>query len=151
MSAEGGKPLNKGSIPKPATKTDEVLNGKVVRPLRSVNPDQADYCGLIAHKDLNDGSVLGEFEFGIASLLNKKELLQEGDPVSFQVSAAENFALNVKSNKQKLRSHVEAVKGEILTLLTLWCAIYTFPFRTIWIPFLRAGRGQEAVLPHVRG
>merc|ERR1719391_1805718 len=58
VSAEGVKPLSKGSIPKPATKTDEVLNGKVVRPLRSVNPDQADYCGLIAHKDLNDGSVL---------------------------------------------------------------------------------------------
>merc|ERR550539_148589 len=112
VSAEGVKPLTKGSIPKAATKTDEVLNGKVVRPLRSVNPDQADYCGLIAHKDLNDGSVLGEYEFGIASLLNKKELLQEGDPVSFQVSAAENFALNVKSNKQKLRSHVEAVKGQ---------------------------------------
>merc|ERR550539_120291 len=112
VSAEGVKPLTKGSIPKAATKTDEVLNGKVVRPLRSVNPDQADCCGLIAHKDLNDGSVLGEYEFGIASLLNKKELLQEGDPVSFQVSAAENFALNVKSNKQKLRSHVEAVKGQ---------------------------------------
>ena len=29
-----------------------------------------------------------------------------------QVSQAENFALNVKSNKQKLRSHVEAVKGQ---------------------------------------
>merc|ERR1719447_1584511 len=112
VSAEGVKPLTKGSISKPATKTDEVLNGKVVRPLRSVTPDQADYCGLIAHKDLNDGSVLGEYEFGIASLLNKKELLQEGDPVNFQVSLAENFALNVKSNKQKLRSHVEAVKGQ---------------------------------------
>merc|ERR1719225_722026 len=111
VSAEGVKPLSKGAIPKPACRED-VLNGKVVRPLRSVNPDQADYCGLIAHKDLNDGSVLGEYEFGIASLLNKKELLQEGDPVSFQVSAAENFALNVKSNKQKLRSHVEAVKGQ---------------------------------------
>ena len=28
------------------------------------------------------------------------------------MSQAENFALNVKSNKQKLRSHVEAVKGQ---------------------------------------
>ena len=42
----------------------------------------------------------------------RKELLQEGDPVNFQVSQTENFALNVKSNKQKLRSHVEAVKGQ---------------------------------------
>ena len=30
--------------------------------------------------------MLGEYHFGIASLLNKKELLQEGDPVNFQVS-----------------------------------------------------------------
>merc|ERR1719225_2164988 len=110
VSAEGVKPLGKGSIPKPPCK-EEVLNGKVVRPLRSVNPDQSDYCGLIAAKS-DDGTVLGQYEFGIASLLNKKELLQEGDPVSFQVSLTENFALNVKSNKQKLRSHVEAVKGQ---------------------------------------
>ena len=83
VSAEGVKPLSKGAIPKPACKED-VLNGKVVRPLRSVNPDQADYCGLIVAKS-EDGTVLGEYEFGIASLLNKKELLQEGDPVNFQV------------------------------------------------------------------
>jgi len=110
VSAEGVKPLTKGAIPKAPCKED-VLNGKVMRPLRSVNPDQADYCGLIVAKS-EDGTILGEFEFGIASLLNKKELLQEGDPVNFQVSQAENFALNVKSNKQKLRSHVEAVKGQ---------------------------------------
>jgi hypothetical protein len=29
--------------------------------------------------------VLGEYQFGIASHLSKKELLQEGDPVNFQV------------------------------------------------------------------
>merc|ERR550532_3713746 len=110
VSAEGVKPLSKGAIPKAPCKED-VLNGKVMRPLRSVNPDQADYCGLIVAKS-EDGTILGEFEFGIASLLNKKELLQEGDPVNFQVSQSENFALNVKSNKQKLRSHVEAVKGQ---------------------------------------
>ena len=112
VSAEGVKPLGKGSIPKAPCK-EEVLNGKVVRPLRSVNPDQSDYCGLIVAKS-EDGTILGQYEFGIASLLNKKELLQEGDPVSFQVSTSENFALNVKSNKQKLRSHVEAVKGNAL-------------------------------------
>ena len=77
------KPLSKGAIPKAPCKED-VLNGKVMRPLRSVNPDQADYCGLIVAKS-EDGTILGEFEFGIASLLNKKELLQEGDPVNFQV------------------------------------------------------------------
>ena len=46
VSAEGVKVLAKGSIP-PLKAKEEVLNGKVVRPLRSVNPDQEDYCGLI--------------------------------------------------------------------------------------------------------
>merc|ERR1719187_499 len=110
VSAEGVKPVAKGSITK-VTAKELVMNGKVVRPLRSVNPDQSDYCGLIQCRG-EDGTVLGEYEFGIASLLNKKELLQEGDPVNFQVSTLESFALNVKSNKQKLRSHVEAVKGQ---------------------------------------
>jgi len=110
VSAEGVKPVAKGSIKK-VTANEEIFNGKVVRPLRSVNPDQSDYCGLIQARS-EDGTVIGEYEFGIASLLNKKELLQEGDPVNFQVSSLENFALNIKSNKQKLRSHVEAVKGQ---------------------------------------
>ena len=93
VSAEGVKPLSKGSINKTPCK-EEVLNGKVVR---SVNPDQSDYCGLIVAKS-EEGVIIGHYEFGIGSLLNKKELLQEGDPVSFQVSTLENFALNVKSN-----------------------------------------------------
>ena len=46
ISAEGVKVLTKGTIP-PLKASDEVLNGKVVRPLRSANPDQDDYCGLI--------------------------------------------------------------------------------------------------------
>jgi hypothetical protein len=32
-----------------------------------------------------DGRQIGEYLFGIVSLVNKKELLQEGDPVTFQV------------------------------------------------------------------
>ena len=39
VSAEGVKPLPKGTIPKTPCK-DETFYGKVVRPLRSVNPDQ---------------------------------------------------------------------------------------------------------------
>merc|ERR1719474_2329858 len=67
VSAEGVKPLSKGAIPKAPCKED-VLNGKVMRPLRSVNPDQADYCGLIVAKS-DDGTIVGEYEFGIASVL----------------------------------------------------------------------------------
>lgn len=99
--------LEKGTIVAPVGLPD-LLTGKVVRPLRSVNPDQEEYCGLIQLcKGEGDGdgkwkhdlqSVRGintknfmsaatppRYEFGIASLSNKKELLQVDDPVTFQV------------------------------------------------------------------
>ncbi len=51
--------------------------------------------------------------FAIVSLRNKKELLQVGDPVQFQVSKKEsNFAVNIKSTKEKQRAYVEAMKGQ---------------------------------------
>ena len=46
LSAEGVKVLSKGAIPVWEGK-DDLLVGKVIRPLRSVNPDQDEYCGLI--------------------------------------------------------------------------------------------------------
>ena len=54
ISAENVRILRKGNIP-PIPGKDETLNGKVVRPLRSVNPDQTDYCGLIQVKN-EDGT-----------------------------------------------------------------------------------------------
>jgi len=108
VSAEGVKVLTKGSIP-PLKAKEEVLNGKVVRPLRSVNPDQEDYCGLIQVAE--EGTIVAEYEFGIASLVNKKELLQVGDPVQFQLHVGEDFAVNIQATREKLRSYVEAMKG----------------------------------------
>lgn len=46
MSAENVKVLPKGTLKSP-TLLPEVLDGKVVRPLRSVNPDQDQYAGLV--------------------------------------------------------------------------------------------------------
>ena len=40
------KPLYKGAIPKAPCRED-MLNGKVMTPLRSINLNKADYCGLI--------------------------------------------------------------------------------------------------------
>ena len=61
ISAENVKLLRKGTIPAIPGK-DEVLHGKVVRPLRSVNPDQNDYCGLIQVKN-EDGSGKCKIQF----------------------------------------------------------------------------------------
>jgi len=81
--------------------------------------------------------VIGEFKFGIASLLNKKELLQVGDPVQFQVTIfdlltesvlkfhennylkahpTDPIAVNIQATNEKLRSVVEAMKGNLLDL-----------------------------------
>ncbi len=46
VSAEGVKVLPKGTIPKPMVKED-MLYGKVARPLRSVNPDQVGFITTI--------------------------------------------------------------------------------------------------------
>jgi cold shock CspA family protein len=54
VSAENVRILRKGTIT-PIVGNEEMFHGKVVRPLRSVNPDQADYCGLIQVKN-EDGS-----------------------------------------------------------------------------------------------
>jgi len=102
--------LRKGTIPAINGKED-VLHGKVVRPLRSVNPDQTDYCGLIQVKN-EDGSVVTEYRFGIASLINKKELLQVGDAVQFHSDLNDDFAVNIHATREKLRSIVEAMKGQ---------------------------------------
>ena len=58
--------------------------------------------------------VIAEYKFGIASLSNKKELLQVGDPVQFQVHSTENFAVNIQATREKLRAFVEAMKGNTL-------------------------------------
>lgn len=78
-SAENVRVLPRGTITLPVA-IGEVLEGTVSRPLRSVNPDQAEYPGLVR---LEDGT---ELQFGITSLANKRELLQTGDPVQLQVS-----------------------------------------------------------------
>jgi len=114
LSAEGVRALEKGTIVAPVGLPD-LLTGKVVRPLRSVNPDQEEYCGLIQLcKGEGDGDATPpRYEFGIASLSNKKELLQVDDPVTFQVSAKEpNFAVGVRSTRARQRSFVEAMKGD---------------------------------------
>lgn len=82
-SAENVKIVPKGSITLPPIKGD-ILDGTISRPLRSVNPDQNEYSGLIRLKSDN-GNDEKEYEFGIMGLTNKRELLQVGDLVQFQV------------------------------------------------------------------
>nr|CAI5834801.1 unnamed protein product [Callosobruchus analis] len=119
-SAENVKVVPRGTIQLPSV-TGEVLEGTVVRPLRSVNPDQQEYSGLIRVKvplmEGGDdkllemtGSPPQEYQFGIMGLSNKRELLQVGDHVQFQVDST-GRAANIVAVRKKLRATVDAIKG----------------------------------------
>ena len=115
LSAENVAAVDRGTIPQhEVANPEEVLHGRVVRPLRAVNPDQDEYCGLVQARDDEGRPAAGaEFRFAIVSLRNKKELLQVGDPVQFQLSRREpDFAVNIRSTKEKQRAFVEAMKGQ---------------------------------------
>lgn len=109
-SAENVKIIPKGTINLPNV-SGELLEGSVVRPLRSVNPDQMEYSGLIRIKnDIDDTNKILEYEFGIMGLVNKRELLQVGDHVQFQVDST-GRAANITAVRKKLRATVDAIKG----------------------------------------
>lgn len=82
LPAENVKTLQKGTIQQPKI-FENVYNGEVVRPLRCVNPDQSEYCGLIKLSNEN-GDTMSTHEFGITSLTNKRHLLQKYDVVTFK-------------------------------------------------------------------
>lgn len=55
------------------------------------------------------------YEFGITSLVNKKDFLQRGDPVQFQIERTQDGkerATNIRVLRKKLRSTVDAIKGQ---------------------------------------
>lgn len=83
--AENVKLLAKGTIAQPKV-FDSVYSGKVHRPFRCINPDQEEYSGLVQLLNENK-DVVTTHEFGITSLMNKRDLLQKGDDVSFKVDA----------------------------------------------------------------
>ncbi|PNF30244.1 Cold shock domain-containing protein E1 [Cryptotermes secundus] len=109
LSAENVRVLPKGSIELPLP-SGEILEGTVVRPLRSVNPDQTQYAGLVQVNTAEAEEEGAEYEFGITGLANKRELLQAGDPVTFQVDS-DNRATNIIAVRKKRRATVDAVKG----------------------------------------
>ena len=56
------------------------------------------------------------YEFGITSLNNKKEYLQVGDSVTFQVEQGGQRATNIKIQRKRHRATVDAFKSECAEL-----------------------------------
>ncbi|XP_030640898.1 cold shock domain-containing protein E1 isoform X2 [Chanos chanos] len=89
-----------------------VLLGKVVRPLRSVDPSQTEYQGLIEVTE--EGSGKGQsYAFGIVGMANKADCLQKGETVKFQLctvaQTGQKMACNVIPQRRAL---VESVKDQ---------------------------------------
>ncbi|XP_028652267.2 cold shock domain-containing protein E1 isoform X1 [Erpetoichthys calabaricus] len=87
-----------------------VCLGKVVRPLRSVDPTQTEYQGLI--EVIEEGNMKGQsYPFGIVGMSNKSDCLQKGETVKFQLCTVTQTGQKMACNIVPLRkATVECVK-----------------------------------------
>ncbi|XP_077371182.1 cold shock domain-containing protein E1 isoform X2 [Festucalex cinctus] len=89
-----------------------VMVGKVIRPIRSVDPSQTEYQGLI--EVVEEGGGKGQnYPFGIMGMANKSDCLQKGEQVKFLVctisQTGQKMACNVVPQR---RAMVECVKDQ---------------------------------------
>ncbi|KAK7065496.1 Cold shock domain-containing protein E1 [Halocaridina rubra] len=108
VSAENVRTLSKGTLPMPKVMSN-IYEGTVLRSMRSINPDQQEYCGLVCVGNEEEG--LAQYEFGITGVVNKRELLQPGDQVTFQLDESRRAVL-IRAIRKKLIATVDAVKGQ---------------------------------------
>lgn len=115
LSAENIHRIPKGSIPaEELVKGKGVLQGKIIRPMRIVDPNQEEYAGLIQLTVENNPDAK-TYPYGITSLTDKRDFLQKGDVVKFQIAAAKNGAeraVNVAAVRKYIRAKVESVKDK---------------------------------------
>uniref|UniRef100_A0A8C9H2P1 Cold shock domain containing E1 n=1 Tax=Piliocolobus tephrosceles TaxID=591936 RepID=A0A8C9H2P1_9PRIM len=89
-----------------------IYSGKVIRPLRSVDPTQTEYQGMI--EIVEEGDMKGEvYPFGIVGMANKGDCLQKGESVKFQLCILGQNAQTMAYNITPLhRATVECVKDQ---------------------------------------
>lgn len=126
MSAEK---VNKISC---STLKDDVLpkvyDGTVIRPMRTVDPEQDEYEGLVQVVNRNNTRLddVGDekvpktdhdiYRFGITSVLEKKEALTTGNKVTFQLCidrvTRTKRVVNMSCKRNLLKGKVESIKGQ---------------------------------------
>uniref|UniRef100_A0A673YJG6 Cold shock domain-containing protein E1 n=1 Tax=Salmo trutta TaxID=8032 RepID=A0A673YJG6_SALTR len=112
VSAEKVTKVAAGSVYANGDVGEAVMLGKVVRPLRSVDPSQTEYQGLIEHSE-EEGTKGQNYPFGIMGMTNKADCLQKGELVKFQLctvaQTGQKMACNVVPQRKAL---VECVKDQ---------------------------------------
>ncbi|KAK3798016.1 hypothetical protein RRG08_034577 [Elysia crispata] len=117
VSAENIRKLARGTIPADEIVRDKgILQGCILRPMRIVNTDQEEYCGLVQATD-EEGNETGEpLPYGITSLADKRDFLQKDDVVKFQVARSKKDdqlrAVNIGALRKFIRAKVDSVKGQ---------------------------------------
>lgn len=120
VSAESIRKLPRGTVA-PEEVIPGLLEGKVVRMMRIVNPDQVEYSGLIqlAEKEAEGGGNGAEasYPYGITSLVDKRDVPQKGELVRFKAafvkSSGKQRAARVVPLRLIVRGKVDSLKGQM--------------------------------------
>uniref|UniRef100_A0A8C4QDJ2 Cold shock domain containing E1, RNA-binding n=1 Tax=Eptatretus burgeri TaxID=7764 RepID=A0A8C4QDJ2_EPTBU len=114
ISAERVAFMNPASVPHDEV-APTIYLGRVVRPLRSVDPQQSEYQGLIEITE--DGSLKGEkFPYGVLGLATRADIVQRGESVKLQLCTTASGGITMATNITPMRTVekalVDSVKGE---------------------------------------
>lgn len=114
VSAENIRKLPKGTVAGEDVQPG-VLDGKIIRCLRIVNPEQDEYPGLV-QVGVDDDPKAETYQYGITSLADKRDFLQKGDIVKFQVAkvkaTGKKRATCIAAVRKYVRATVDSVKGQ---------------------------------------
>ncbi|XP_061434976.1 cold shock domain-containing protein E1-like isoform X7 [Lethenteron reissneri] len=114
-SADKVSKITSGNVPKDDVQPTIYL-GKVARPLRSVDPQQAEYQGLVEVTE--DCALKGDtFPYGVVGLASRCEYLQKGENVKFQLctvtaTGGALMACNITPMRKLERAYIDSVKSE---------------------------------------
>lgn len=113
VSAESIRKLAPGTVA-PEQVEPAILDGVIVRSMRIVNPEQEEYPGLVQATSDGDDTI---YEYGITSLADKRDFLQKGDSVKFQVAVVtatgQRRATHLAAKRKFQKSKVESLKANV--------------------------------------
>lgn len=115
VSAEKIRKIPKGTVA-PEEVQPGCYDGKILRCMRILNPGQEEYPGIVQVGTDDNGSKGETYPYGITSLADKRDFLQKGDVVSFQIAIVEGTgkrrATNIVAKRKVLRAKVDSIKGQ---------------------------------------
>lgn len=113
VSAEAIRKLQPGTVA-PETVEVPILDGRIMRSMRIVNPEQDEYPGLVQVVSQDEETAV-VYEYGITSLADKRDFLQRGDLVKFQVAVVKGTgvrrATHLAAKRKFQKARVDSIKS----------------------------------------